>query len=246
MTLRDVIIVIVVVAVAVLLGLPAIQQSREAARRTECRNHLKMIGLALDNYHSWHERYPMRTCCEPSSLHSWRGFLVPYIDLPRELVNRDVAWDAPENLASAQIQYRQYHCPSSAPSTDGQGRWLTAYVGVVGPNTFFPDHESMRKQDITDSLAQTIAVVEGTGLQIVWIEPRDADMAVQRIAIEGGLRSSAKSTAVISSPHTGGAHVLMADGSVRFVAEKISPTLLSALLTATGGETVPGDFDAAK
>jgi len=79
-TLIELLVVIAVIAILIALLLPAVQQAREAARRTQCKNHLKQIGLAIHNYHDVHNVTPPGSL--PGTGLSW-GFathLLPFLE----------------------------------------------------------------------------------------------------------------------------------------------------------------------
>ncbi len=92
-TLIELLVVIAIIAVLIALLLPAVQQAREAARRTQCRNNIKQLGLALHNYHDTHNVFPPYktwnngTDCPGGGNswtnqggYSWRVMILPFID----------------------------------------------------------------------------------------------------------------------------------------------------------------------
>src|SRR5262245_1420982 len=117
-TLIELLVVIAIIAILIALLLPAVQQAREAARRTQCKNHLKQIGLALHNYESTHTVFPPSSTSPPGSgpwyypvygasqpshpsihLHSFASLILPYIDQANSYnqINYNVSSLAPAN-----------------------------------------------------------------------------------------------------------------------------------------------------
>lgn len=144
-TLIELLVVIAIIAVLIALLLPAVQQAREAARRTQCKNNLKQLGLALHNYHD------TRNCFPPGGLHvgteaSWLIMILPYIDqanLYNQVDFNKVGYASIAPYALNRIP--GFLCPSSAdeksPSESatpigGTGTspcFTTHYYGVMGP-----------------------------------------------------------------------------------------------------------------
>ena len=82
-TLIELLVVIAIIAVLIALLLPAVQQAREAARRSQCKNNLKQLGLGLHNYHDTHRIFPSGNFCAMggySNCHVWAEAILPYID----------------------------------------------------------------------------------------------------------------------------------------------------------------------
>jgi len=84
-TLIELLVVIAIIAVLIALLLPAVQQAREAARRSQCKNNLKQQGLALHNYHDTYTAFPMGSTTNTSgngyrTVANWRFPLLPYLE----------------------------------------------------------------------------------------------------------------------------------------------------------------------
>ena len=119
-TLIELLVVIAIIAILIALLLPAVQQAREAARRTQCKNNLKQIGLALHNYESTYTLFPMGDCSvnygagelPQASVHA---YLLPFIDGSNNYNTFNFSYQVNGNAinTNARIQFiPSYHCPS--------------------------------------------------------------------------------------------------------------------------------------
>lgn len=116
-TLVELLVVIAIIGVLVALLLPAIQAAREAARRSECLNHLKQIGLANQNYHDARKQFPMGRNGRNSLSVSWAYFLLPQIEEPAlfEAYDSSVPVYDAKNSKTMRTPIAVYACPSRRP-----------------------------------------------------------------------------------------------------------------------------------
>jgi hypothetical protein len=210
------------------LMLPAVQQAREAARRTQCNNNLKQIGLALHMYHDEYNAFPPAYIADASGkpMHSWRVLILPYLD--QQALYNDYSfsepWDGPNNSRLLSRMPPFYACPSHPGAP---GSTTTAYAAVFGEHCVFRGSEPVKIMDITDGTSNTLIVVEAAKAGIPWMKPEDIDITLHpTLGDPGGF----------SSDHTGGVQGVMADGSVHFLSQNISQQVLDALFTRDGKE----------
>ena len=85
-TLIELLVVIAIIAILIALLLPAVQQAREAARRTQCKNNLHQIGIAIHNYHDTFRIFPpghvtsVHYDVTDNTMWGWAVMILPYID----------------------------------------------------------------------------------------------------------------------------------------------------------------------
>jgi prepilin-type processing-associated H-X9-DG protein len=220
--------------IALVFLYPAVSTPREAPRRSQCKNNLKQIGLALHNYHDVYGSFPPAYVADASGkpMHSWRVLLLPYLDQEPLYREYDFSepWDGPNNSRLLDRMPPVYSCPSHAAPT---GNTSTSYVAAYGEHCIFRGSEPVKISAVLDGLSNTLMVGETAGAGIPWMKPEDID-----IAVHPDLGDSAG----FSSDHSGGVHFLLGDGSVRFIVLSITPQTLEALFTCDGGEAVGGEF----
>ncbi len=311
-TLIELLVVIAIIAVLIALLLPAVQQAREAARRTQCKNNLKQLTLAMHNYHDSYNRLPLGTVDGPPNKRSgtgggdwaddnnWLHLILPNIDQANmyNTIDFRFAW---HNVAPgtgntmAQTRIPAESCPSDGIQIDEPGtNWArirgnyvvnfgnityggqsqSPYNGVNFGGAPFGIQYGANFAAVTDGTSNTLMVGEiralvgdgwlgytsevmlaGGGAFTAYYTPNTSSCELLArqcfpgvnngipccTSCGGSAANVVQQVISVRSKHTGGAHVSLCDGSVRFVSNSIDVNVWRGLSTTKGAEVV-GDF----
>lgn len=208
-TLIELLVVIAVIGVLIALLLPAVQQAREAARRTQCRNNLKQVGLALHNYLSSFDRFPPVTVMPAAQVFQpWSGQarLLPYLE--QAALYNNVDWSAGNEFTSnpqaARTRVAIFLCPSEINDRAritptlvhyplnycfNEGTWFIydPASGAVGDGAFHPN-QAFRAADFADGMSSTLAAAEVKAYQPnLWDTGNPSTLGVAAPATVGDL-----------------------------------------------------------
>jgi prepilin-type N-terminal cleavage/methylation domain-containing protein/prepilin-type processing-associated H-X9-DG protein len=152
-TLIELLVVIAIIAVLIALLLPAVQSAREAARRAQCVNNLKQLGLGIMNYESAQRSFPMGAVrrglyyanCSTTVGHTWANYIYPYLEQSNDynMINFDRPYNSFSQVTAFNFRISSFLCPTDSDATkfDLSLNFITtvpsSYAGVVGLSEVF-------------------------------------------------------------------------------------------------------------
>ncbi len=212
----------------VALLFPAVTAARNAAQNTMGSNQMKMIALAMHNYHSQFGQLPpaYTTDEQGKPLLSWRVALLPYIEAAHVANEIDPSkpWDAPENMAASQKMPAFFRAPNADPNVAPD--MSTVFV-VRADHSMFPGKEALQFADIKDGISNTLMLIQLPNHGVPWMKPEDLtpnEILKYAETIQGAQ--------VI--------HLGWGDGAVS-TSKSLDPDNFQAMVTIDGGEVVNRD-----
>ena len=181
-TLIELLVVIAIIAVLIALLLPAVQQAREAARRTQCKNNLKQIGLAMHNYHDTYRTLPIAAIGAHGG--TWQVRIMPFLELGNlyDQYDFNVGYTATANDDVTAHRLAAFTCPSDTPHKRNSvtkhnyaanfGSTVlyqdyyqdvlngVPFLGAPFGNTVYSDRANFAFRDIPDGLSNTLMIAE--------------------------------------------------------------------------------------
>lgn len=289
-TLIELLVVIAIIAVLIALLLPAVQQAREAARRTQCKNNLKQLGIALHSYHDSSRVLPpgaIQTFSTGRNEATWITMILPNIDQAPLYSKCDFSGTFGSAGTNSPVMSQiipMMTCPSDNEVGVALGGWARGnYAGNSGVGVFpytenpnvagriagpFTMNSRVKFSDFLDGTTNTVLVAEllkvkGDDFRGVLHYPEgplyqhdrspntsipdefrgSLCISITRAPCTGTYTAFNNRAIRIAarSNHVGGVHVLLGDGSTRFVSDNINLAIWQALSSTDVGEVI-GEF----
>jgi len=224
-TLVELLVVMAILGVLIGLLLPAVQASRESARRTNCASNFRQIGLAMTQYcDQWGGNFPRTTHDTDDLKKCWIYTLAPYV----------------ENVDRIRI------CPSDLKGDERLDARMTSYV----MNSYVTDSElseAVLDRDKLDCLSCTMVALELTDREYWQISEFDDHVHSYNWFTASNIRNNQvlnrMSGEIAVERHRGGAHYLFADGRVAFITVERIGTWCGAPIVFVKPDQVPPGFE---
>ncbi len=268
-TLIELLVVIAIIAILIALLVPAVQKVRESASRTQCRNNLKQIGLAMHNYHDRFKRFPPGYTSKVAGGQDvgpgwgWGAYILNDLEQGNLQKQCNFALDITNGVnAAARVQSLAiFLCPSDVqvgtfvPDSASISLAHGNYVGVFGSNEIEVDpgagngifyrNSQVRIGGITDGTSNTLMVGERSSnlSKATWVGSvtgADEAQALVLGSADHPPNDPAAHAEDFWSMHVQGVNFLFADGSVRNIGNSIPAYLYQALATRASGEVATG------
>ncbi|WP_435016401.1 DUF1559 domain-containing protein [Tundrisphaera sp. TA3] len=170
-TLIELLVVIAIIAVLIALLLPAVQAAREAARRTQCVNNLKQIGLAMHNYHSTNDGFPMGASLNRGGAATWNNWsaqamMLNFIEQGPLYSSINFSWecrDNAQNRTAYETKINSFMCPSD--SNIGRTN-MNSYFASVGTTTNAGDDIPPRGSTVANKIFQAFPTTGMFGMKL--------------------------------------------------------------------------------
>jgi Protein of unknown function (DUF1559) len=243
---------VVVGGLAAGLFVVGISEIRQDADRTKCRHNLKMLGFGLINFHEVNGSFPTAAVRNPDLAPerrlSWLFEIDPFVHArmdPTWSQHQHEAWDSEGNLRLQRGRMPWYECPRRTEKSREDGLGFASYVGATGLGV---DAGMLPKSDERAGVfgygRQTAQreITDGTGVTIMAIEtdfetgPWVAGGRPTARGLDNGTQPYLGRHRPFGGMHRDGVMAVMADGSVHFIHESISPQILEALFTIARGD----------
>ena len=266
-TLIELLVAVSIIGALVSLALPAVQNSRESARRLQCKSQMRQFGHALHNFESSYQSLPAGNDFARDARHSWCTRILPFLEQSPLYIRYD--WSKPWNdntgppgqtnsdvtLTTLPI----FKCPSEPnerqggidyggnfgttltglPLGFGEGDgWESGALLVINARGRRPKTQPAKFGEFSDGLSQTFMVFECSGLTS---QGGHWGNGSNCMALEFPINGNSSGQTIISH-HPGGGHALFSDGHVAFLSNSTDLTLIGRLSTRNRSEVVDGTF----
>ncbi|HEX3149189.1 MAG TPA: DUF1559 domain-containing protein [Gemmataceae bacterium] len=198
-----------------------------AAARSRSANNLKQIGLALHNYHDIYGVFPAAAICDKKGkpLLSWRVAILPFVEQDNlyKQFHLDEPWDSEHNLPLSKTIVKTYELPYGEPKPG-----TTNYRVFVGNGAVFDMVQGCKITSITDGTSNTMLAFEGADAT-PWAKPDEIEFDPKKdhkkhLRFENNV-----------------CNILLADGSVRAVSNKLSENILRLMIQKDDGMPIPDE-----